>query len=210
VTEAEEIFAELVADYGLERLADKALARALAEALVAESPNPSTIVALRAALPPKPGTASADRPLAKLDDEELALATSLALALEGRSDPDRTLHRLSALRQRVRVLEGANEYLRGQLSAARRPPRDAPASRLGADSASAGSPDAPAYSNGLPGRHGVHLVKPSEPPKLIDEREAKLRAQRQASEDHAARLLEGVDDAGGYREHLVSYERDWR
>ncbi len=206
-SEAQQILDELVADYGLVKMADRALARCLAEQLCSEMPNPSIIVQLRAALPPRPGAAAsaADRPLARLDDEELALAESIACKLEGKTDPTRGLLRFSALRQRVRVLEEANEYMQAELRTARRKAAERAAGAPTGDSSPARPPEP--FDNGLPGRHNVKLAVSNPQPKPIDEREAKLRAQRQASEDHAARLLGGLDGGGDYREFPASYER---
>ncbi len=41
-SEAQQIMDEIVLDHGLTKMADRALARALAEALCAEQPNPNT------------------------------------------------------------------------------------------------------------------------------------------------------------------------
>jgi hypothetical protein len=126
MTEAEQIMAEIVDEHGLIRLADLALARALAEALLDDPPNPSLIVALRNALVPRTEAAkTGDGPdLSRLDDEEFALLGSLRLRLDGKPDPRRHLYRLSALRQRCAILEAANAYLQDRLRAARRMPQD--------------------------------------------------------------------------------------
>ncbi len=212
-SEAQQIMDEIVADYGLTKLSDRALARAMAEALCADPVNPGTVTALRAALPPRPGAAAGeDRPLAKLDDETLMLATSVALAIEGKPDPNRSLLRLSALRQRCAMLEQANEYMKARLRAAELKARSrveggANAAGVPVDGDRAPGPHPEAFDNGLPGKHAVRLAVSNPPPKPISEHEAKLRAQRQASEDHAARLLGGLDGGGEYADRRVSYER---
>jgi hypothetical protein len=158
-TEVEQILSEIIAEHGLVRLADKAVARALAESLIAEPPNPSLIVSLRTALPPRVDAAapSVTTGLEALDEEELTLLGSLKAKLDGQPDPHRHLHRLSALRQRCQVLEAANVYLRDQLRAARTMPRDGLQARATGPSAPEPTADASNIvqleSNGLPGQH---------------------------------------------------------
>ncbi len=204
LSEAELIMNEIVVDYGLAKMADRAVARALAEALCAEQPNPTTIAGLRAALPPRAATANSDtdRLLARLDDEELALLESIRAKLDNRIDPRHHLLRLSALRKRCAMLEWANEKLLGEL---RRSRAGGPATHTGpgvdgdrvsgaekvagvsdarAPSPSAEVPPAnvvPIVDNGLPGKHNRMAVQPQRRAPQEPETPAERRRRAEAA-----------------------------